>query len=562
MTAIPRVLSIAGTDPSGGAGVQADLKSIAANGGYGMSVVTALVAQNTQGVRSVHIPPTAFFREQLDAVGDDVAIDGIKIGMLANAPLIAELSDWLAVRARGTRETGPVVLDPVMVSTSGHRLLDDDAVTALVALLERVTLVTPNLPELAILLGETPAKDWPHALEQAQRLAVRHHVAVLVKGGHLDGSRSPDALITIGDGRDQLALTGVLAAVSGAAQSPTAPAAVPLHVIEFDAERVRTRNTHGTGCSLSSALATRLARGEDTEDAIRTVKRWLTHALERSEELQVGSGNGPINHFAGSVTSAAPADRLLSGAELAPPSAQWWLDIAPIRQQTDDGAFITQLADGTLAQAVFEEYLRQDAIYLHGYAQVLDEAARLADDEGEHAFWSRAATECRETELELHRGRLGHEVVQHDGTHVRTFTPESGAGSVSALVPGSVSEATASCAPVTRAYLDHLRSAAAGGEYAVLVAAVLPCFWMYRDIGHRLAAARSAGHPFDDWLASYGDPDFDASTARAIAITDRAVAAAPAQAAAARSAFYRSAALERDFFAAPLDLVPGADPGR
>lgn len=265
---IPRVLSIAGTDPTGGAGVQADLKSIAAHGGYGMAAVTALVAQNTHGVRSVHTPPPSFLREQLDAVSDDVDIDAVKIGMLGSTGVTEVVASWLAA-------TRPpvVVLDPVMVATSGHRLLDADAEAALRDLVAAADLVTPNLPELAVLVGAEAATTWAEALDQGRRLAASSATTVLVKGGHLAGADSPDALVgPIGaDGADD--------------------------VVEVPGRRVETRHTHGTGCSLSSALATRQVVTGSWPASLRQVKPWLEGALERADELHVGSGNGPIHHF-------------------------------------------------------------------------------------------------------------------------------------------------------------------------------------------------------------------------------------------------------------------------
>lgn len=152
---IPRVLSIAGTDPTGGAGIQADLKTVAAAGGYGMCVVTSLVAQNTQGVRNVHTPPTDFLRSQLTSVSDDVAIDAIKIGMLGDSGVITTVAQWLASLPKN--RDMPIVLDPVMISTSGHRLLDPQAEKALQELALHATVVTPNLPELAVLCGRHSA---------------------------------------------------------------------------------------------------------------------------------------------------------------------------------------------------------------------------------------------------------------------------------------------------------------------------------------------------------------------------------------------------------------------
>jgi hydroxymethylpyrimidine kinase/phosphomethylpyrimidine kinase len=262
--AVPRVLSIAGTDPSGGAGIQADLKSIAAAGGYGMAAVTALVAQNTTGVRTVHAPPPAFLREQLDAVSDDVTIDAVKIGMLFDGRTAAVVRDWLD-------DVRPphVVLDPVMVATSGDRLLQTDAEHALRELLGAADLVTPNVPELAILLDEPAASSWPDVLDQARRLARRHGVRVLAKGGHLESREVRDALVEP-DGE----------------------------VREFVAPRVDTACTHGTGCSLSAATATYRVRLGSWELAVQRAKRWLTTSIEAGADLRVGRGRGPVSHFA------------------------------------------------------------------------------------------------------------------------------------------------------------------------------------------------------------------------------------------------------------------------
>lgn len=279
---VPRVLSIAGTDPTGGAGIQADLKSIAALGGYGMAVVTSLVAQNTCGVRSVHTPPASFLTEQLDAVSDDVAIDAVKIGMLGNVSTIAVVREWL------DRVQPPlVVLDPVMVATSGDRLLAPDAETLLRELVGCADLVTPNLPELAVLVDEPIAVDWPAALEQGRKLSVAHGTTVLVKGGHLAGESSPDALI---DSNGQ---------TSGARGS----------VVEFSTPRVMTKNTHGTGCSLSSAVATTMAQTGNWSEAVSRAKHWLQDAILHADALQVGQGNGPINHFHQLWTATGAATR-------------------------------------------------------------------------------------------------------------------------------------------------------------------------------------------------------------------------------------------------------------
>ncbi|MFE6235454.1 bifunctional hydroxymethylpyrimidine kinase/phosphomethylpyrimidine kinase [Cellulosimicrobium sp. NPDC057862] len=275
----PRVLSIAGTDPTGGAGIQADLKSFAAHGAYGMAVTTALVAQNTHGVRSVHVPGPAFLREQLDAVSDDVEIDAVKIGMVADEANAREIGAWLdalaAARSDGGLPRPWVVLDPVMVATSGHRLLDPGAEQAVRDLAARADVVTPNLPELAVLAGRDVATTWDDALAQAASYAAASGAVVLLKGGHLTGATSPDAL--------------VVPAGPSPDDAPT--------VTTFDAERVDTPHTHGTGCSLSAALAALRPQRQSWEDAAREAKEWLTGALRGGAALRVGTGRGPVDHL-------------------------------------------------------------------------------------------------------------------------------------------------------------------------------------------------------------------------------------------------------------------------
>lgn len=261
---IPRVLSIAGTDPTGGAGIHADLKSIAANGGYGMAVVTALVAQNTQGVRSIHIPPLEFLREQLESVSDDVQIDAVKIGMLGNSGIIETVAEWLR-----RNPAAVVVLDPVMIATSGDRLLTSDAEAALRELLHHASLITPNMPELAVLANAPEAADWAGVLDQAHAVASQYNTLVLAKGGHLKANHAPDALVW-----------------------PNG------EVVEFAGARIHTRNTHGTGCSYSAALATLRPQKANWPDAVAQAKTWLTDSIRHSDALHVGHGHGPISHFA------------------------------------------------------------------------------------------------------------------------------------------------------------------------------------------------------------------------------------------------------------------------
>ncbi|PDT32864.1 bifunctional hydroxymethylpyrimidine kinase/phosphomethylpyrimidine kinase [Rhizobium sp. M10] len=260
---IRNVLSIAGSDPSGGAGIQADLKAFSARGVYGMAVLTALTAQNTQGVTGVHLVPPAFVADQINAVFADVRVDAVKIGMIANAGIAEAVAGALADR-RGI----PIVIDPVMIAKGGAALLAPEAIDVLTRrLLPLATLLTPNLPEAAALLHQPVATNRAEMAAQAEQLRALGPAAVLVKGGHLDSEESPD----------------VLAAADG------------LHW--FEARRVPTKNTHGTGCTLSSALAAELAKGASVPEAVAIAKDYLAGAVAASGSLTVGSGHGPVHHF-------------------------------------------------------------------------------------------------------------------------------------------------------------------------------------------------------------------------------------------------------------------------
>ena len=267
---IVRALSIAGSDPSGGAGIQADLKSFAAHGAYGMAVIASLTAQNTRGVRAVFSPPASFLAEQLEAISDDIVVDAVKIGMLGGAENIGAVARWLA----GHRPPH-VVLDPVMVATSGDRLLDADAEQVLRSLLPLADVITPNVAALAVLTGEGQAADLEQAIAQGRRLASSTGARVLVKGGHLQQ--------TAGD--------GTAGEATDALVRPDGSSFLIVGV------RVDTTNTHGTGCSLSSALAALRPQRDSWEQAAADAKAWLTGALLASGRLEVGGGAGPIHHF-------------------------------------------------------------------------------------------------------------------------------------------------------------------------------------------------------------------------------------------------------------------------
>ncbi|SMY33691.1 Hydroxymethylpyrimidine/phosphomethylpyrimidine kinase [Photobacterium malacitanum] len=263
-TTTPIVLTIAGSDSGGGAGIQADIKAISATGSYACSVITAITAQNTQGVNGILPIPLEMVEQQLDAVFSDLNIQAVKIGMLAD-------SDIIRLVAAKIRHYQPrfLVIDPVMVATSGDVLLQQQAITTLkTALLPLADIITPNLPEAAALTG----LDIPQSMADMQAMisALRNinpH-AVLLKGGHLEQSRdSTDLLILATD------------------------------VIELTTPRINTHNTHGTGCTLSAAIASYLAQGNNLTTATSLAKRYITAAITAADELNIGHGHGPVNHF-------------------------------------------------------------------------------------------------------------------------------------------------------------------------------------------------------------------------------------------------------------------------
>ncbi|WP_347058804.1 bifunctional hydroxymethylpyrimidine kinase/phosphomethylpyrimidine kinase [Blastococcus sp. HT6-30] len=272
----PVALTVAGSDPSGGAGIQADVKTFSALGVYGTAVLTALTAQNTRGVTGVHPVPAAFVAQQIGTLLDDVTVHATKTGMLGTADVVHAVAAALAGRA-----AGPVVVDPVMVATSGDRLVDEDAIAAVRdALLPVADLITPNVPEAAALLDVPPAATADELPAQARALLELGPRAVLLKGGHLGGADSVDVLAT------------------------------PAGVLTTVRPRISTRATHGTGCTLSSAIAALLARRRagsvdvsvevaDWTPVVEGARDYLQVALAGGAALGVGSGHGPVHHFAG-----------------------------------------------------------------------------------------------------------------------------------------------------------------------------------------------------------------------------------------------------------------------
>ena len=259
-----KVLTIAGSDSGGGAGIQADLKTISAIGCYGMSVITALTAQNTQGVTGIHAIPPSFAAEQMSAVFTDIGADAVKIGMLYSAELIEVVAQQL--QKHGAKK---IVLDPVMVAQSGDKLLQDDAIEAIKKhLMPLVDVVTPNIPEAEVLL-DFKLKGLKDMQEAAKALSTLGGQSILIKGGHLSETDSSDLLYLCAEDR----------------------------VVVLEGQRIETRNNHGTGCTLSSAIASYMAKGHGVEDAVKKAKTYISNAIRAGAAYTIGQGHGPVHHF-------------------------------------------------------------------------------------------------------------------------------------------------------------------------------------------------------------------------------------------------------------------------
>lgn len=532
---VPRVLSIAGTDPSGGAGIQADLKSITASGGYGMCVTTSLVAQNTCGVREVFTPPLEFLTAQLAAVFDDVTVDAVKIGMLGDADTIRTVSTWLS-----EHPVPVIVLDPVMIASSGDRLLQAEAEQALRELVPLVDVITPNIPELAVLCQKEPAQTFDEAHEQAANLAAATGTTVIVKGGHLCGQDAGNTAVF--------------------------PDGTCAHV---RTPRLDSRNTHGTGCSLSSSLATRLGvellqhteavdqqlTSEDTHRALLWSTRWLHESIAAGAGLQVGSGegHGPVDHAArarrleaaasaypwhhllattdseGNTLDGTSPERLLpvspvpAGEAVVKPAGPWtaalWAAGGETWHQILELPFVRALGDGTLDEDLFAFYLDQDALYLRDYSRALATLSARADTAAAQVHWAAGAHEAIAAESQLHEGWLAN--------RARLGGPS----------------------PITMGYTNFLRASAAGDDYVVGAAAVLPCYWLYEEVGAVLSSQNHADHPYAEWLSMYGGEEFAAEVARSLAEVEGAFeAASPAQRVRAAQAYLSACVYEREFF--------------
>lgn len=264
MRTYPCVLTIAGSDCSGGAGIQADIKTISALGAYAASAITAITVQNTCGVTGIHPVPPSYVKGQIEAIMDDICPQAIKIGMINDTKIVEVIAEMLQ-----KYQPQFVVFDPVMVSTSGCKLMEDEAIEAITTrLIPLATLITPNLSEAEILAGQKirTVEEMQRQAKEMLKLGCR---GVLIKGGHLEGGRMCDVLQTVGEEVPHL----------------------------FAAPKVDSRNTHGTGCTLSSAIATYLALGETVTDAVEKAKQYVYKGIEAGKDVCIGHGHGPLNHF-------------------------------------------------------------------------------------------------------------------------------------------------------------------------------------------------------------------------------------------------------------------------
>jgi hydroxymethylpyrimidine/phosphomethylpyrimidine kinase len=488
-----------------------------------MTVITAIVAQNTHGVRDQHFVPQSVLRNQLEVVSDDVTIDGVKTGMLGSVDSINTVANWL-----DKNPSRFLVVDPVMVATSGDRLLQRDAEAAMIEFCRRATVVTPNIDELAVLTGRSRAEDRDAALDQAKDWAAETGVSVIVKTGHLAQRY-----------------------VSNTWVSPDGSISV------IPSVRVDTSSTHGTGCSLAAALATRLAGGDDAATALAWATEWLHEAISHGADLEVGSGHGPVDHahrsrrlqaagmatpwFASGVVPAAldSPEQLVASAVanngheyIAPavaPAGRWtqalWQAGQHITHQIQHNSFVQQLVDGSLPAHAFEFYLAQDALYLQQYARALAALASSSTEHSAQVFWAQSSANIPNVEAKLHRSWLN--------------TDED-------IAPG----------PVTNAYTSFLLATTLGSPRVVGAAAVLPCYWLYAQTGASLPEVPQ-DHPYAEWLGTYGGAGFVSRTQTALQqVEGEFEAATPQVRAEAARAYLTACRHELEFFSQALRISP------
>ncbi|KAF2086708.1 hypothetical protein K490DRAFT_43873 [Saccharata proteae CBS 121410] len=456
-----RILVIAGSDSSGGAGVEADQKVIAAHGCYAMTATTALTAQNTQGVIDIHETPSAFVRKQIDACVEDVGVDVVKTGMLASAETISVVADALR------RHRIPIsVIDPVMVATSGAALLHSTAMETLCTqLLPLTTILTPNLPEAQVILQHAgkpcpEPKSVDDIVTMAKGIQELGPKWVLLKGGHLPLTR--DRVVSSeGSGKEI-----VLNVLVGDGETTI-----------LESEYIESKNTHGTGCSLASAIASRLASGMDMKQAVRTANYYIEAGIKTSKNL--GKGCGPINHFHSTYTLPFSPGHFLDYLLTRPDIIEPW-------HSHTHHAFVQQLADGTLPLAKFKNYLVQDYLFLIQFSR----ANALA------AYKAKSLTDINKS------ARIVAHIQEELNLHIKYC---EGFGLSIEDIEGQ--EEHQACTAYTRYVLDIGQSE----DWFALQIALLPCLLGYGVIARRLyndPNTKRDGNPYWTWIANYVAEDY------------------------------------------------------
>ncbi|PIA14167.1 hypothetical protein COEREDRAFT_82983 [Coemansia reversa NRRL 1564] len=470
----PAVLTIAGSDSGGGAGIQADLKTFMAHGTYGLSVITAITAQNTQEVRSSTRVSPDMVCQQLDVVMEDIDVRAAKLGMLVDAQIIEAVAESWTRAIKSISHPPPLVIDPVMVATSGQRLLDENAMDALRdKLLPLAMIVTPNLREAEAILKMTPgAINSIEGMEKAaEQISTRFNIAVtIVKGGHLDKKVTPGNVVDV-----------VYEQATNKVRHIVSP-------------RINCRNTHGTGCTLSAAIAANLAKGADWLEAVESGIRYVNEAIQAS--YTVGKGAGPVNH-AYAVSRIAIVQPTLQKPY--PFTEYLKINTRGLWEQYINHPFVERAAMGTMDKNVFVHYLKQDYMYLKHYARANALAAFKSNSLGEVSAMIEAMQTCvRESELHVKM------CAQWGVTREEIEHAEESWNSV--------------------AYTRYIIDRGMSGDVLELLVAMYPCLLGYGEaalVAAELQTRCEEDNPYWQWVCAYAGAEFQAAVEKGRQIIER-----------------------------------------